>query len=928
MPNLFSCPPGVDLSRKAAEWLLAQHTPNSLADTVVFVPTRRAAVSLRHGFSAAAKERGMLLPRIIPLAAIGEAFPALLKRDAFSVLQSIPPAMSDYEQRYLLTQQVAAFEAKRNPGGAVRLDQSLALAEELMVLQDECARHEIMLSDAKLSGIARGDFAAHWETALQFLRILSESWPAIEAALRQTTQAARETRLLRALAEYWETNPPPFAVYAIGSTASQPATAALLARIAQLPNGAVFLPGLDTAIAEKEWNSIAAGHPLHHLKQFLLQLNVPLDAVHSLESAPRSLWQEVFLPTSLLPEWRTRSLPPYQSVRLVPCQQGEEEARAIALLMREGIEHEGRTALITPDEGLMMRVAAQLKTFGIAADRQRAGSIATTEAGSLWTQLAQAIAEPERLLHLRHLLHHARSSIASDYLAQLDAYLHKRAPRKPGQLPWLPEPLQLHQETARVEKLARQCAKLSPKHYSAAEWVIQLRGTHSLFADDWGEGSELLSEALNAIESVVLPSMGIAEFRALLAERLEAPWRDPSAKFHPRLLMLTPAEARLEHFERVILGNMQERVWPGTAQTGPWLNLAARQELGLPSPEEAVSLMAHDVLVHGSAPEVFITWPVRENGSPTTRSRFVERLITLLAMHGITEESITDSRVSHWARTEFNATDFSPATPPRPIPNAVQRPKRLPVSRLDRLFTDPYAIYAEFVLGLRKLDALDAEPEPRDFGTLTHAAILALTTHWNETGVAASDEQLAQFTDRALRGYDDEPVIGQFWRRRLMNALRFVNDEESKRRTPGMRVEGEVKTEANLALSDKVSMMLHGRIDRMEQGTIGDYKTGEIPSEKDILAGHALQLLCYALLCEAAGQKPEAIEYWQLPHARRVGFVQRTEWNILEEAALPEKLREALARMLDADTPFLAKPAADAWNDDYDGVNRYDEWAG
>ncbi len=46
-------------------------------------------------------------------------------------------------------------------------------------------------------------------------------------------------------------------VIAAGSTGSMPATAKLLAAIAQLPHGAVVLPGLDTDLDEDSWREIA-----------------------------------------------------------------------------------------------------------------------------------------------------------------------------------------------------------------------------------------------------------------------------------------------------------------------------------------------------------------------------------------------------------------------------------------------------------------------------------------------------------------------------------------------------------------------------------------------------------------------------------------------------------------------------------------------
>ncbi len=61
---------------------------------------------------------------------------------------------------------------------------------------------------------------------------------------------------------------------AAGSTGSIPATAELLKTIAQLPTGAVVLPGLDTDLDGEAWNGLDAGHAQFGLRQLLAHLGV------------------------------------------------------------------------------------------------------------------------------------------------------------------------------------------------------------------------------------------------------------------------------------------------------------------------------------------------------------------------------------------------------------------------------------------------------------------------------------------------------------------------------------------------------------------------------------------------------------------------------------------------------------------------------
>ena len=53
-----------------------------------------------------------------------------------------------------------------------------------------------------------------------------------------------------------------------------------------------------------------------------------------------------------------------------------------------------------------------------------------------------------------------------------------------------------------------------------------------------------------------------------------------------------------------------------------------------------------------------------------------------------------------------------PHPQPQPLPSPEQRRVRVSVTALDRLRSDPYQFYANAILRLRELDALDAEPTP------------------------------------------------------------------------------------------------------------------------------------------------------------------------------------------------------------------------
>src|SRR5262249_61727541 len=121
------------------------------------------------------------------------------------------------------------------------IDQAARLAAELAQLLDQMATDQVGFDGL---GAIAGDHAEHWQRTVEFLRILSDTWPGMLQLEGALDPADRRNRLLAAEAERLKRHPPAAPLIAAGSTGSIPATAALLAVIAQLPTVRAVLPSL------------------------------------------------------------------------------------------------------------------------------------------------------------------------------------------------------------------------------------------------------------------------------------------------------------------------------------------------------------------------------------------------------------------------------------------------------------------------------------------------------------------------------------------------------------------------------------------------------------------------------------------------------------------------------------------------------------
>ena len=236
--------------------------PRDFADVTIFLPTRRACRLAGETFLQVLDVDAAVLPRIVPIGDIDEdefVFADVATGDIAAEVLALPPALGGLARRFLLAQLVRKWtERIAPPAGETPLVMrhpaaALALADDLARLMDDMMTREVPWQ--RLDRLVPDELDEYWKLTLRFLQIAREVWPGILAERGAIEPAMRRDRLIAAEALRLAARPHR-PVIAAGSTGSMPATAKLLATIANLPNGAVVLPGLDTELDEESWNAI------------------------------------------------------------------------------------------------------------------------------------------------------------------------------------------------------------------------------------------------------------------------------------------------------------------------------------------------------------------------------------------------------------------------------------------------------------------------------------------------------------------------------------------------------------------------------------------------------------------------------------------------------------------------------------------------
>ncbi|MEL6264705.1 MAG: PD-(D/E)XK nuclease family protein, partial [Pseudomonadota bacterium] len=440
---------------------------------------------------------------------------------------------------------------------------------------------------------------------------------------------------------------------------------------------------------------------------------------------------------------------------------------------------------------------------------------------------------------------------------------------------------------------------------------------------------------------------GPAAYAALIDTVMrERSVRPAAERPHPRIAIRGTIEARTEMADLTILAGLNEGSWPGTADPGPWLSRPMRARLGLPPPEREVGLSAHDFLQGACREAVILTRSAQVEGTPQVAARWLTRLATLL--EGTDPGALAAMRARGARYTDLvGALDRPPGAPdpslapaPRPAPRpAVDlRPRRLSVTRLETLIRDPYALYAERVLGLAPLEPLDAPPDARDRGEVLHETMRRFTeaTAHALPQPAEAEALLMESLDAVLAGRRDPPDLVRLWRGRLARAAKDLLTLEARLRAHGRPMAQERRGAMTLPVPGR-EIVLTARADRLDLTPEGavlayDYKSGQPPGRGQV-GRFAQQIHVAALIARAGGF--EGLAAAPAAGGAYLGIASGRETAV--EAGFAEALDEHAARLAalfaryeDPDTPYVSRLMVEKEAEalDYDHLARRGEWEG
>jgi len=304
--------------------------------------------------------------------------------------------------------------------------------------------------------------------------------------------------------------------------------------------------------------------------------------------------------------------------------------------------------------------------------------------------------------------------------------------------------------------------------------------------------------------------------------------------------IISPIEARLLNFDLVIIPALNEGIFP-KFESENWLGRKIRRDLNIDNELKKAGQNANDFCHYLANKKVILTRHLSSDDVAAMPSPFWLRFNLYCQKFNVKINQYqfkpADQEFFSTSQTQDKSKNKEPSK------EVLSNIPQISITDLVKLSKNPYTIFAKKILGLKELKDIDYRPSFAEFGSFVHQALEEFVS--NNFGHSNIDDFLSRakeiYQQFFLRAEDE-----LLWWSKFPKILEnFIVDNED---FVGFKNFLEVAVEMEL-----IGQKIVGKIDRIiidddNKLQIIDYKTGTIPSKKDVENSIESQLTIAALI--------------------------------------------------------------------------------
>lgn len=858
--NLYRISPKADYLGSLADFIILNFKDN-LHNLKVILPNGSACNELLNIIIK--KQNTSFLPATISFANIlaeGE--------EIFKIPSEEITRVSYLEQKFILSKIIHDFDKLD-----LSLVQSLKFTDSLSNLFHELGCN--LISIEQIKELSTATHAKHWQFIYEFLNYAYENLQDNLKLLKKASHADYHNAMLNA--EISRLTSGDNFILVAGMFGHDIITWQFLSKVASNACGYIVLPPVpDFENNILDTNANDPDEALYCLKQLLLTLNKNLSDFKNITPLNPLRDLDKLL---LLPEVQVQGLLPNESK--VKYQEFEDifhEAEAISSLCAKNPKP--RVALVVKNEEAKEFYASFLLQKGCKVQDQFGVNLSKVNITKVIINVSEIICSEFSLANLFILL--KNPLLNSEMVTGLEKILSGKN-RFVSSFAEVSKLVEKSDDDVLVEwwnGIAisfEQSARKQNNFQSLLEISLSVaeKLCRSLWQNSYGfETSQFFSELVKLHTNLELEDS--RDF-PLILKSLSSSGRVYNHYNSANIILCKPSDALLCKYDLVILADFSEGNWPSTLQPSTWINKSMEDELRLYSNRIKVSSNLYQFYELLQNENVIITRSIKQmNNKELLSSRYLMQLLHVAPL------AVTDLKFQPKVHPAGQINDII-------IQNTVTArkfPSSLSVTDIEMLIRSPYSFYAKKILRLKKQDSIAEAPKLSEFGSFIHNVIEHYTKNY-QSSVEDKVNALLGICNQMLENILLPEYTKKTWQVKFKAvACAFVNFDEDLRDL-NVSTYSEIRGEMQVKILDQ-NIKITAIADRIEvddQGhaTILDYKTGALPTKKDVLNGLSPQLILEAIILTNDGFNIKTNNIKKLVYVK-IGssepFIQKVEIDI------------------------------------------------
>ncbi len=603
-----------------------------------------------------------------------------------------------------------------------------------------------------------------------------------------------------------------------------PANRELVLSLAANSNVHLYLQGLDYTLPRELWDDLEQSHPQWSFKKLLESLAVDKEDVVSLGKSntvdPSSI---IMLPNNKLDLWG--SFPEVvRDITLLTCEDRYQEINIISLIIREAIELGYKSiAVISENQFFNNSLKQKLLYWSIIPNDTNEDLLKNSASANLFLVLLDLIKEFSAI-NVLSVLKHSCSKLKDLNWHELEVN-HFRKPEVTFDK--LSDIVELKDFLEHLREV---------QSSSAYELLPKLIEFMTLY----------MNLELSFLEFIEKISLVFAGNRFSKAEILNIIYRLTSIEKIPQedhgfddVTITSFLEARLQSFDLVIVPQLNHPM-PQQQSSKFLLEREFASKIDFPLEDATSAYFNYDMSLC-LVKKCFLTRANRVDGKEQLPALIYEKIDTYKKL--FKQDIAGLSKYSEWLQ-KLKHFDINPISKPMPKPNFT--PDSISVSAIEKLMENPYGYYAKYILGVKRIEPIDGSLSSREFGIALHDAIKK-----TDFDISITKEKfISIFKDNfdiALDAFAKSVIKKSFWDDRVLKLADWIYEYEMSCSNDIKEVLKEKRISAEF---NKIKVFaIPDRIENLNtEYKVVDYKTGELPTLKDIASGRAPQLAIEGLI--------------------------------------------------------------------------------